>query len=126
MLKYLFTAQYLDGSVFAQNPEDVSSVDPKRSAFYDVDHSKLAIFYLVSSNNVYSVNLIDGHFEVNGVPFRLHDDPELKDFRLIFFRQHTHNYNIITKEELSHEIVYKLGWQTTKEGKNIQHVIEFD
>ena len=38
MLKYLFTARYTDGSVYHQNPRDVSAHDDAKSCFFDVEH----------------------------------------------------------------------------------------
>lgn len=134
MLKYLFTAEFIDGSVIQQTQADVSSLDPKRSAFFDVLEKEKTVAlkkFTLSAENSYSVDLTDGHFEVNGLPFRLHEEP-LNDLKIIFFRQHTHKFNQHTHkfnlafEEQSHDIVYRMGWQTTKEGKNIQHIIEFD
>jgi len=120
-LKYLFIAEYKDG-VFKQTPEDVSVKDPKRSCFFDVDHDKLVRFHLVGDHK-FTVDLRDGHFEVNGVSFFMHEEP-LKDFRLIYFRKHTHHFNI-QYEEKAHEIVYRMGWQTTNEkGENVQRVLE--
>lgn len=56
-LKYLFTAQFAGGEeLFDQNEEDVSAIDPKKSAFYDVlqriksgkEEDKLVAFHLAS------------------------------------------------------------------------------
>lgn len=123
MLKYLFTAEYTDGSVFVQNPEDRSQIEPeKRSAYYDIDHSKLVKFSLQGEGHIYSVNLHTGHFEVDSVPFYMHEE-NLGGFKLIFFRRHTHQYNQETKEELGHSIVYQIGWQCFVNGKNYQKVM---
>lgn len=129
-LKYLFSAYFTDGSCFAQTSEDRSVIDPeKRSAFYDVMQQVeagkvISIFELTDGTNIFSVDLTDGHFEVNGVEFFMHEERDLEDFRIIFFRQHTHHFNQ-EHEEQAHEIVYRMGWQTTKDGKNIQRIMEF-
>ena len=123
MLKYLFHAEYTDGTIFYQMPEDVSKQDSKRSAFYDVDHSRLRAFHLLGQEYCYTVNLVDGSFMVNGVSFRMHEEP-LENFRLIFFRRHTHSF---TGSSETHKIVYRLGWQATDaEGRNQQRVMEID
>ena len=125
ILKYLFTAEYKDGTSYLQNKEDISILEPdKRSCFFDVKQSEVKRFWLEGEGHKYLVDLIDGHFEIDGVPFKLHDE-NLKDFRLIFFRRHRHQFNRETREELSHETTYRLGWQTNNEkGENIQRVME--
>lgn len=128
MLKYLFTAYYGDGETFHQDPEDVSKADPKRSAFFDVDHSRLVGFSLQDHQNEFYVDLQQGFFEINNIRFLLHEE-EVSNFRLIFFRRHKHHVNIgmNTFEESGHEITYRLGWQANdKDGNNIQRIIEFE
>lgn len=128
MLKYLFQATYNDGTIYQQTPEDVSRTDPKKSCYYDVDQEKLKVFFLYNDEHTYSVNLQDGHFEVDNVPFFFHEENNLKDFKLIFFRQHTHSF-IVNQEknsEISHMIVYRMGWQCTVNGKNYQKVMQIN
>ena len=124
MLKYLFIAQYNDGTEFRQNENDVSSQDSKRSAFFDIIQEKLVRFSLVGDGRVFSVDLTDGHFEINGIPFRMHDE-SIENIRLIFFRKHTHNYNLALEEQ-SHDIIYRMGWQANLHGSNTQRVMEID
>lgn len=125
MLKYLFIAEYKDGAMYEQTIEDVSKTDDKRSCFFDVKQDEVLRFYLVSADNAVCVDLSDGHFEVNGFEFFMHDaGMGLKDFRLIFYRQHTHEFNM-NRQELSHEINYCIGWQTKdNEGKNHKRIME--
>lgn len=131
MLKYLFIAEYNDGSTYNQTPEDVSIKEPeKRSAFFDVDHTRLVKFSLVeqgtSNGHVYSVDLRDGHFEVDGVAFCMHEGL-VAGLELIFFRRHTHTYtqsNVSTKE-IDHEIVYRIGWKV-KKNNAFQRVMEIN
>lgn len=127
MLKYLFAVLYRDGSVYEQNAEDVSLTDKKRSCFFDVKQDEVKVFELTDGTNYFSVDLDDGHFEVNGIPFYLHDKAmPLTKKRLIFFRQHTHQFNT-DKVESSHEVMYRFGWQANDEkGKNVQHIIEVE
>lgn len=113
MLKYLFTAQYKDGTTYEQNEQDVSLADGKRSCFFDVKQDEVEVFHLQGNDNVFSVSMIDGSFAVNGIWFYMHDSAlGLKDFRLIFYRQHTHQFNAETRAELAHQIEYCIGWQT--------------
>lgn len=78
----------------------------------------------------YLVDLMDGHFEINGTKFFMHEERSLKDFRIIYFRSHSHHLRVHadnSKEEIAHEIVFRMGWQTNDEnGNNIQRVMEID
>ena len=132
MLKYLFDVEFTDGSTYTQTPADRSVFDPeKRSCFYDVmqlieQGKQIKLFLLSDGKNGFLVDLSDGHFEINGIPFFMHEQRDLTDFRIIFFRQHTHHFNQDNKE-IGHEITYRMGWQTNdKDGKNVQRVMEID
>ena len=126
-LKYLFSAKYKDGSIYEQNPEDISITDPLRSCYFDLKQEEIELFELTDKKNYYLVDLSDGHFEINNVPFYLHDKAlPLINMRLIFFRQHTHTLSEGNKYQ-SHEIMYRYGWQANDEkGNNIQHIIEIE
>lgn len=142
-LKYLFTATYKDGRVYQQNAEDKSLIEPeKRSCFFDIaqDIDKLASFVLKGDGHEYGVSLIDGHFEIDEIPFFMHEGHikdvgekkilmPLKDFRLIFFRQHTRSYKVALyaneQKEIDHKIIYRMGWQCTIDGKNYQEIMQF-
>jgi hypothetical protein len=121
-LKYLFAGWYKDGRAFAQNKEDVSVTDPKRSSFYDVKVDEVETFGIGAGDFHVSVDLETGRFftesgqRVVGFYVGL---PGPKPYKLIFWRQHTHNFNI-GLDELSHEVKYKLGYEDA-DGK--EHVI---
>jgi len=117
VMKYIFTATYKDGSTYIQNMEDVSVSDEKRSCFFDVDKDNLKTFRLDGDGHSYLVNLEDGHFEVDGVSFLLHEEP-LEAFKIIYFRRHRHHYQ--AGAETSHEMVYRLGWQSGSEQRVMQ------
>lgn len=126
LLKYLFVVEYKDGSKYQQNAEDKPVIAQRGSSFSDVKIDEVARFYLVNYQYQFCVDLNDGHFEVNQVPFFMHDQGEgLKNFRLIFYRQHTHCFNMGTKQELTHDINYCIGWQTNNEkGENVKRIME--
>lgn len=125
ILKYQFQATYKDGTVYIQNKEDKSVTEPEiRSCYFDVKVDEVKSFFIFNEEHTYSVNLEDGHFEVDGLPFLMHTDPELVNYRLVYYRQHTHSFNQESSEELSHDIVFCLGWQATdKNGKNVQRIM---
>jgi len=123
-LTYLFKARLKDGTIIQQTPEDVSVVDPTKSAFYDVPLDEVAGFLISGNGHAYYVDLIDGHFELDRVPFHAGDPvfeiPTGTTRRLIYFRAHTHTY-IQGRED--HTVDYHIGWQVTVDGKNIQQTI---
>lgn len=115
-MKYLFKVEYKDGTIFTQNEDDVSLVDPKRSAFFDIKDN-IKRFSLIGEH-IYTVDLTDGHFEIDGIDFKMHEE-ELKDFKLIYFRRHKYTFNA-KHQEKSHEVVFRFGWQSGK----LQEVME--
>jgi hypothetical protein len=132
-LKYLFECHFNDGTQLLQTSEDVSKIDPTRSAFYDVVQrlDDVSVFHLFENYPGYSslnlvVDLKTGLFSLNGVPFLASDPsqsiPADAKFRLVFFRRHTHTNNI-GGNEISHDVEYHVGWQTTVDGKNYQQTI---
>ncbi len=127
-LKYLFVAVYNDGTHYQQTPEDVSLTKRGGSAFSDVDHTRLVRFFLASETNSVSVDLVDGHFEINGVPFRLHnEDDGFKDFKLHYWRQVTRNFEVGSRpipKDVS--VIYKIGWECEKDGVTHKRVIEIE
>lgn len=139
MLKYLFTATFDDDFILQQTPEDKSATDPeKRSQFYDLlqyeaQGHKLLRFELrqqgtMTDPDIFAVDLVDGHFEVNGTKIVMHEG-HLKETRLVFFRQHTHSFAVTVEKnrEVSHDIVYRMGWQGTgHDGKNLQEIMNFN
>ena len=129
-LKYLFQVEYRDGSTFKQSAEDVSAADPKRSAFFDVRKEEVKRFTLVGGGllikDKLTVDLTDGHFEVNGTPFFMHDSATaLKEMELVFHRQHTHHVNAASFVETAHIVHYCIGWRAKDEkGSEIKRVME--
>ena len=144
-LKYRFRAEYEDGEVFEQNADDVSAVDPLKSAFFDVDHARLRTFSLWGPDAACLVDLRDGHFElsVNGsgaFPFIIHEPREVVGpFRLFFFRrQRAHlktNYRVGEDGQYhqdgpsfdgGREVTFRLGWEAqTPEGNPVSRIMEF-
>jgi hypothetical protein len=135
-LKFLFIATFADGHTIRQTPDDKSAIEPeKRSQFFDVLHygAKIPLvrFELQGEHSplgwfTYAVDLVDGHFEVCGVPVRMHEE-DLTGFEIIFFRQHSHHIAVGKDEdtEIGHDVVYRLGWKL-KGNQNYQRVMQFD
>jgi hypothetical protein len=132
MLKYLFQANFSDGTFIQQTQDDQSTLLPEKSAFYDVlqRQDDLVSFGLFSDETptTWIVDLRDGHFEVNEIPFMVygscgHHDPTAP-FRLIYFRKVRRHFHIGNLEQIGMDMSFHFGWQTTVDGKNHQKVIE--
>lgn len=140
-LKYLFHCEFNDGEIFSQNAEDRSVIDPeKRSSFFDLlqDTREVERFWLeeaddkflsITKPNTYLVDLTDGHFEVNGSSFFLHEqtiDPlkKLSKFRLIYFRRNTVSLNLATGEQSALTMIFIIGWQANHpDGRNVKRTM---
>lgn len=129
-LKYLFEARYSDGNSYLQGADDISLQREDKNAFYDVFYApikpleELESFILIGDSHTYLVSLIDGHFEVDGIPFRQHEIAAT-EFRLIFYKTHRHDFNQ-GGDEIGHTCTYVIGWQTTLEGKNYEYKIAIE
>lgn len=124
-----FVATFADGSQIVQTADDAGTVEG-RNCYYDVLQRQkevpLVCFVLAAENYpAFGVDLRDGHFEVNGVPFFQHTQ-QLKDFQLVYFRnvsQHrTISRNGGTIDTV--EVGYDLGWTTENaEGEAFERVM---
>lgn len=114
-LKYLFTVEFTDRTSFKQEKDDVSKLDPKRSAFYDIENNgkKIKKFTLGKLFDKWSVDLITGEFTHNGYKFQLEENPTSgKKKALVFFRQHQHD--TVNGQETDHRVIYFIGYKTEK------------
>jgi hypothetical protein len=131
---YLFVATFSDGSQIFQNEDDVSPNNPEKNCFFDVmqriEAGDMPIsFGLVGERGFLGVDLRDGHFEVNGLPFFQHrpeqPDQRYKDFRLIYFRSPRIDIEMNTETGEQTPVrgyvsSYTFGWQVTHNGSNVQ------
>lgn len=129
-LKYLFKVKFTDGTTFKQTDQDVSKIDPKRSAFYDVLHSEKPIksFTLSKLLDYWTVDLETGEFSHNGIKFKLEWNVKPGKKELIFQRQNeqdsvaTFNKDtgkILSVEQGAHRIVYFLGYKQDE----VEHIV---
>jgi hypothetical protein len=132
MLKYRFIAHFTDGTTFEQNPDDVSLLDPKRSSFYDLQQElsakTLHSFTIFNDEHTYAVDLLDGHFEIDGLAIWASpkDLPAIPDrFELIYYRQHTHAFGLDGVEQ-THDIRFCFGWKCNLSGRSYQQTIGVD
>lgn len=136
-LKYLFAAEFTDGVILKQTPEDRSFLDPTKSCFYDVLNSGKTVrrFSLIGDGNTITVDLGNGIFYVNGLPLLIESDrlPRLPSrFDLIFYHQVSQSMNVtvdksngqVTKTEPLNEYrEYFIGWKCNLGGKSYQQKI---
>lgn len=144
-LRYLFVAEFINGERLTQTLEDRSEIDPSKNAFYDVmQRSKqvaLARFHLTDGHQWYSVDLRDGSFEINGIPFETfdpHNNPYGRitpPLRLIYFvsddSRAVNKLVKVTNPNDTNKVMdyhysakrFLLGWQFTDGGKNYQQTI---
>jgi hypothetical protein len=120
-MKYLFIAQYKDGSQYDQSLDDCSKLGNNTSSFGDVRKDEVARFHLQGGGHIYTVDLSDGHFEIDGVPFRMHDD-EVTDLELVYFRRHWVTFSQDTYKEESRRTVFFFGWSDASGRKTIMQV----
>lgn len=121
-MKYLFACRFSDGSRYFQRADDVSLTNDKKSAFFDVMDKDIVRFWIDGDGHHIVVDLTDGHFDVDGASFKLHDDEGLKNFRLIYYRRITAKFS--GTEEVERETEFCIGWQTNgKFGENIKRIL---
>jgi len=122
-LDYLFECRFSDGTILKQTQADVSTTDVTKSAFYDVLQGVPVVFSISNGTHLYTVDLGDGHFEIDGIRFFIHGNRPEGDctYRLIYFRRHHHNTS--QGGGRSHSVEYHIGWQTTIAGENYQQTI---
>jgi hypothetical protein len=121
-----FVATFADGSQIFQNIEDKSETTEGRTCYFDVLQRQIDVplvcFVLAGDGYpTFGVDLRDGHFEINGVPFFQHNEP-FENFRLHYFRNVSQHRTIAAGGDAvdSAELGYSLGWTTEHDGKPIE------
>lgn len=123
--KTLFTdIQFKSGDLKEDNP----LFEGKPELFTEMMENKVPLisFVIHSDEQMVGVDLRDGHFEINGIPFWQHrqDMLQYKDFRVIYYRTVSHNMDANNNYNNSEIICYAIGWQTTNaKGENVQSVV---
>lgn len=135
MSRFLFKAYFTDGTVYEQGEADASLWVKDKSSFFDVlfleknGENPLLRFELSNGVNTYAVNLKDGSFEVNNVPFVIMNKPEISEnfiltnYRLIFFRRVTKIFSPNNMYQ-GEKIEFNFGWQANDpSGNNIKQIM---
>lgn len=108
--KMIWVAQYNDGTSLRQfNP------DNSENLFKDINQDKLVEFCILNEEEVYSINLSTGIFNLNGLKISFDEVNSNDAFRLIYFKRVRQSIGGIN----SVSITYNIGYQTTKNNKNV-------
>lgn len=126
----LFSAIYKDGTCYNQNEADTSIQEEGKNAYFDIFYKPfkplddLVYFSLSDGTDEYRVFLTDGHFEINGKPFRMHGG-QLKNFNLEYWKKNQVHINATTGKIIDQVVVgYQLGWWAMHKGHKIKRVME--
>ena len=124
MLSFHWVAIFKDGIKIAQFDE--KGVEHRFQEVKD-RFNDLILFYLISKNQQFVVNLVSGTIDNYDTVPPLHDSKEIKkNIRLIFFRRHKVTMGDNGKKQ-NHTITYHLGFQYNYEdGKNRQTILKID
>ncbi len=136
MLRFLFKAEFTDGTFIQQTQEDVSLLVKGKNQWYDVLHSDREVKKITLSEqkiwnpSTLSADLITGNFELNGKT--LFSEP-IRDnktnkiirikrnpfFQMLVERKLNVTYQIktgkvLTTDELPEERIFYIGWEAGK------------
>ncbi|HEX2910397.1 MAG TPA: hypothetical protein VH186_06280 [Chloroflexia bacterium] len=122
-LEYLFTAEAKNGNIIKQHSDDVSRIDPTRSAFYDVlQNLPLKTFSLVGKGHVFTVDFEKFQIRINGGVNQCPYPPAGSRVTPIYYRdviQIGENQTQIEKTLISH--LFKFHTQT----KHINSIVRY-
>jgi len=134
-LKYLFRAEFRDGTVYDQHIDDLPQISPVGSSYTDiisrlddVARFSLRVKYAPEiADNVCLVNLDTGKFTVCGQEITVNTSPappEGEELNLIYFRAVTYTrVDAGSETSESVEVEYHIGYQFTIDGKQHQRTI---
>jgi hypothetical protein len=127
-LEFLFVAETYDGQIIRQAENDISPLDPTKSSFYDVLQHKIKRFSLVGKGMLFTVDLTDGHYEVNGNIMYTKRPPGKCKLRLVYYRQIQQRLGIGPdgSQKMQPIVRYFIGWQATFRGKNYNFELGVD
>ena len=119
---FYWSATFDDGSILIQSVDDVSTIDPKRSSYWDFlvksEKIKVNTFTIhLDSDNRWTVDLKTGMFNHNGISFKC--EPSMSPmnitgpFELIWYKDNTINWDPSTGEN-DIEVKYRIGWKSPK------------
>lgn len=128
MLEFLFIAEHYNGGIVKQTQMDTSTIDPNKSAFYDALQAPIKRFSLVGKGHIFTVDLTDGHIEVDGRVIHTQTPPAKSPLELIYYRQ-VQQRTVVSPDGtkgLEPILRYFIGWQTNYRGKNYKFEMGVD
>lgn len=130
-LDFLFIAETYDGQIIRQPENDVSATTPGRSTFYDVLQHKIKRFSLSGKGMLFTIDLTDGHYEVNGNIMHTKLPPGKCELKVIYYRQVEQRLVRGVKDKdvgktLEPIVRYYIGWQANYKGKNYKFELGVD
>jgi hypothetical protein len=127
-LDFLFVAETATGGIIRQTQDDVSKLLPTKSAFYDVLQERIKRFSLIGKGMIFTVDLTDGSYEVNGKKMYSKLPPGPCDLELIYYRQVQQRLGIGPggQKGMQPIIRYFIGWQANYRGKNYKFELGVD
>ncbi len=126
-----FEADFKDNTTYIQGADDVSIDTEGRNAFYDILQrmDDVVQFHLIKDDNTrYTVDLRDGHFEINGIAFTSHDQFYVPGvLKLIYFKEMHQNFHAGDSEPYEIKVNrYFIGWECNKNGKTTKATIAIE
>lgn len=127
-LEFLFVAETYNGQFIYQMGNDISVKDPTKSSFYDVLQEKIKRFSLIGKGMTFTVDLTDGHYEVNGNAIYTKLPPAKCELQLIYYRQVQQRLGIGPDgtQKMQPVVRYFIGWKANLRGKNYKFELGVD
>lgn len=113
-LEYTFIAETFDGKVIKQSPLDRPVYLNEGSAFTEVLKEKVKRFSLIGRGHIFTVDLTDGHMEIDGIKTYPPKQPSAYPLQLIYYRQVQQNLMVSFEgqnKEMKPSIRYFIGWK---------------
>jgi hypothetical protein len=120
-LDFLFVAETYNGNIIKQSPDDKPRFAKEGSSFTDVVHEHIKRFSLVGKGHIFTVDLTDGHVEVDTrILYPPKKPPPVTSLDLIYYRQVQQRMGVGPdgKSRMAPIVRYYIGWQANYKGKN--------
>lgn len=110
-LDFLFIAEDYNGTLYQQSPDDRPRFSPSGSSFTDVLKMHVKKFSLVGKGHMLTIDLTDGHAEMDGRMIYPEKAPSKYPLKLIYYRQ-VQRHTILQSSTGKTGILGALGIQT--------------
>lgn len=134
-LDYLFIAETYSGNIIKQDPTDKPRFSDSGTIFTDVLNEHIKRFTLQGKGHLFTIDLTDGHAEIDGRTIYPPKAPPAFPLQLIYYRTVQRGMDVtyklrINKNPLNKiidtvihpdnkpDVRYFIGWQVNFQGKN--------